>query len=48
MFSKDILTEEAIYELNKIKEIKQKLNRDDLIYKAVKIWFSKVSDNKIF
>ena len=34
MFSKDILNEEAIYELNKIKEIKQKLNRDDLIYKA--------------
>ena len=34
MFSKDILTEEAMYELNKIKEIKKKLNRDDLIYKA--------------
>ena len=34
LFSKDILTEEAIYELNKIKETKQKTSRDDLIYKT--------------
>ena len=32
-FSKDFLSEEAIYELNKIKGIEQKINRDDLIYK---------------
>ena len=33
--SKDFLTEEAIYESNKIKEIEQKTNRDDLIYKTI-------------
>ena len=33
--SKDLLTEEAIYESNKIKEIEQKTNRDDLIYKTI-------------
>ena len=35
MFSKDFLIEEASYELNKIVEIENKLNRDDLIYKTV-------------
>ena len=34
MFSKKNLTEEAMYELNKIIEIKQKIYRDDLIYKT--------------
>ena len=34
MFSKDFLNEEAIYELNKIVEMENKLNRDDLIYKT--------------
>ena len=34
MFSKYFLSEEAIYELNKIKEIEQKINRDDLSYKT--------------
>ena len=34
MFSKDFLTEEAIYWLNKIKEIEVKINRYDLIYKT--------------
>ena len=34
LFSKDFFSEEAIYELNKIKEIEeQKINRDNLIYK---------------
>ena len=30
MFSKDYLSEEALYELNKIKEIEQKINIDDI------------------
>ena len=34
MFLKDFLSEEAIYELNKIKEADQKINRDYLIYKT--------------
>ena len=34
MFSKDFLNKEALYELNKIVEIENKLNRDDLIYKT--------------
>ena len=34
MFSKDFLPEEAIYELNKIKDEEQKINRDDLNYKT--------------
>ena len=33
LFSKDFLNEEATYKLNKIVEMKKKLNRDDLIYK---------------
>ena len=33
MFSKKFLTGEAIYELNKIVEIEQKINRDNLIYR---------------
>ena len=33
-FSKDFLSEKAVYELNKIKEIEQKISRDDLIYKT--------------
>ena len=34
MFLKDFLNEEATYELNKIVEMKYKLNIDDLIYKT--------------
>ena len=34
LFSKDFLSETAIYKLNKIKEIDQKINRDDSIYKT--------------
>ena len=34
LFSKDVLSEEAIYELNKIKEIEWEINREDLNYKA--------------
>ena len=34
MFSKDFLNEEATYELNEIVEMKNKINRDDLIYKT--------------
>ena len=33
--SKDFSTEEAMYESNKIKEIEQETNRDDLIYKII-------------
>ena len=33
MFAKDFLTEQAIYELNKITE-KKNIYRDDLIYKT--------------
>ena len=33
LISKDFLNEEATYELSKIVEIENKLNRDDLIYK---------------
>ena len=33
MFSKKFITGEAIYELNKIVEIEQNINRDNLIYK---------------
>ena len=33
-FSKDFLSEKAVYELKKIKEIEQKISRDDLIYKT--------------
>ena len=33
LFSKDFLTEEAIHELNKIKEIVEILNGNNLIYK---------------
>ena len=33
-FSKDCLNEEAIYELNKIVEMENKLIKDDLIYKT--------------
>ena len=32
--SKTFLTEKTIYELNKIKEIEQKINRNDLIFKT--------------
>ena len=32
LFSKDFLNEEATYELNKIVEMENKINRDDLIY----------------
>ena len=34
LFSKDFLNEEATYELNEIVEMKNKINRDDLIYKT--------------
>ena len=34
LFSKDFLNEEATYELNKIVKMKNKINRDDLIYKT--------------
>ena len=34
LFSKDILTEEAIYELNKIEKIEPKFHRNDFIYKT--------------
>ena len=34
LISKDFLNEEATYELTKIVEIENKLNRDDLIYKT--------------
>ena len=34
-FKKDFLNEEATYELNKTVENKNKLNRDNLIYKTV-------------
>ena len=34
LFSKDFLNEEAIYELNKIVEMKNKLNRDNFISKT--------------
>ena len=34
MFTNDFLNEEATYELNIIVEMENKLNRDDLIYKA--------------
>ena len=34
MFSKDFLTEKAIYELNKSKKIKPQNERNDLIYKT--------------
>ena len=34
LFSKNILTAEATGELEKIKNIEQKINRDDLIYKT--------------
>ena len=34
MFSKDFLNEEATHELNKIVEMENKLNRNDLIYKT--------------
>ena len=37
LFSNNFLTKEAIYELSKIKEIEQKTNRDDLIYKTAEI-----------
>ena len=33
-FSKHFSSEKAIYELNRIKEIEQKINKDDLVYKA--------------
>ena len=32
LFSKDFLNEEATYELHKIVEMENKINRDDLIY----------------
>ena len=34
MFLKDFLNEEATYELNKIVQMENKLNRDNLIYKT--------------
>ena len=34
LISKDFLNEEATYELSKIVEIENKLNRDDLLYKT--------------
>ena len=34
LFSKCFLNEEAAYELNKIVETENKLNKDDLIYKT--------------
>ena len=34
MFSNDFLSEETISEVNKIKEIEQKINGNDLIYKT--------------
>ena len=34
LISKDFLNEEATYELSKVVEIENKLNRDDLIYKT--------------
>ena len=34
LFSKDLLNEEATYELNKVVETENKLNKDDLIYKT--------------
>ena len=33
-FSKDLLSEEAIYKSNKIIEMQQKISRDDLIYET--------------
>ena len=35
MFSKDFLTKEAIYGLNKIVDVEQKVTTDHLIYKRV-------------
>ena len=32
-FSKDFLNEETIYEMNKIKEVEQEINRSDLFHK---------------
>ena len=34
MFSKDFASEKAIYELDKIDEIEQRISRNDLIYKT--------------
>ena len=34
MFSKNVLNEEPTYELKKIVEMENKLNRDDLIFKT--------------
>ena len=34
MFSKDFVSEKAIYELDKIDEIEQRISRNDLIYKT--------------
>ena len=53
LFSKDFFSQEAAYELNKIKEMQQKINRDNSIYKTDhkkrdKTSFSKVSNNKNF
>ena len=53
LFSKDFFSQEAAYELNKIKEIQQKINRDNSIYKTDhkkrdKTSFSKVSNNRNF
>ena len=46
LFSNNFLNKEAIYELNKVIEMENKLNKDDLIHKTgnkkKKTWFSKV------
>ena len=46
MFPKDFLSGKAKYGLNKIKEIEQKMNRDDLIYKVDKKKKKKGDDKK--
>ena len=43
MFSKNLLSEEAICELYKIKKTEEKINRNDLIYKS-----SNKKKNEIF
>ena len=47
-FSKDLLSEETIYELNIITEIENKLNGDDLIYETGNKREDKITDFKTF
>ena len=48
MFLKDFLNEEATYELNKIVEMENKLNRDNLIYKTGNMKKNKTYDCQKF